>query len=422
MHVLERGGKGSRLGSRSQVLEVRRFARGLHACRCVASRSAGRAGPNCTSAACASSTTPRSPSTAASPSPTRSRTRSAPISATISGRRPGLPAGRPLGGRSRPRRARGPVRRPKIASFDHESRRLPIMRYCRARPRALQASSSRPRCRPWPAGADAPAGARLVPARPDIYAPVTLTANLARSLREGAGHARAIHRCGADDGRALLGADVPGRPGQAACGNYGPGRTPRSWNSTTAPGTGSTATRRSCPGSGPKPPGAGYYPLDMTKEEFEKADLPGKTGRVQRACAATRPGNSPVVPYSVEWREPLGRAAGTLEKAASLAEDPGLAKYLDLRAKALAHRRLPGQRHRVAGHEGQPHRPRDRSDRVLRRQALRLQDRLRGLRAGEGHGMEQAPRALRGDAAGAAARPAGAGRVQGREARHATPT
>jgi Peptidase family M49 len=34
-------------------------------------------------------------------------------------------------------------------------------------------------------------------------------------------------------------------------------------------------------------------------------------------------------------REPLGRAAGTLAKAASLAEDPGLAKYLDLRAKAL---------------------------------------------------------------------------------------
>ena len=102
----------------------------------------------------------------------------------------------------------------------------------------------------------------------------------------------------------------------------------------------------------------------------------------------------------------------------ALAEDPGLAKYLDLRAKALTQRRLPRQRHRVAGHEGQPHRPRDRPDRDLRGQAVRLQGGVRGLRARQGHGMEQAARALRGDAAGTAARPAGAGRLQGRDAGH----
>ena len=28
--------------------------------------------------------------------------------------------------------------------------------------------------------------------------------------------------------------------------------------------------------SGPKPPGAQFYPADMTKEEFEKRALPGK--------------------------------------------------------------------------------------------------------------------------------------------------
>ena len=55
----------------------------------------------------------------------------------------------------------------------------------------------------------------------------------------------------------------------------------------------------------------------------------------------------------------------------------------------------------------EPHRPRHRPDRDLRRRAVRLQGGLRGLRADQGHGVEQAPRALCRDAAGAAARPAG---------------
>ncbi|MEQ9562281.1 MAG: hypothetical protein RLN69_07160, partial [Woeseiaceae bacterium] len=32
------------------------------------------------------------------------------------------------------------------------------------------------------------------------------------------------------------------------------------------------------PGFGPKPLGATFYPVDMTREEFEAADLPDKTG------------------------------------------------------------------------------------------------------------------------------------------------
>ena len=76
------------------------------------------------------------------------------------------------------------------------------------------------------------------------------------------------------------------------------------------------------PGFGAKPPGAGFYPVDMTKEEFERADLPGKTGEysvIRRDPA----GKLTVVPYSVEWREPLGRAAGTIEKAAGSRRGPG---------------------------------------------------------------------------------------------------
>jgi hypothetical protein len=88
------------------------------------------------------------------------------------------------------------------------------------------------------------------------------------------------------------------------------------------------------PGAGARPPGVGFYPLDMTKEEFEQANLPRKTSEytVLRRDAK---GALAVVPYSQHWREPLVRAAGLLTQASGLAEDPGLAKYLDLRAKAL---------------------------------------------------------------------------------------
>jgi len=182
-------------------------------------------------------------------------------------------------------------------------------------------------------GADAPAGVTLVPARPDIYAPVTLTADLAQlSAKERAMLGLFIDAAQVMDD--LYWAQTyPGDRSKLLAGvtdpaahrfvelNYGP------WDRLDG-------NAPFVPGVGARPPGAGYYPLDMTKAEFERADLPGKTGEysVIRRDAA---GKLVVVPYSVEWREPLGRAAGTLAKASGLAEDPGLARYLDLRAKAL---------------------------------------------------------------------------------------
>jgi hypothetical protein len=183
------------------------------------------------------------------------------------------------------------------------------------------------------AGADAPATVKLVSPRPDIYAPVTLTANLAGlSAKERTMLGLFIDAAQVMDGLYWL-QTFPGDRDKLLAGltdpaarrfaelNYGP------WDRLDG-------NAPFVPGFGAKPPGAGFYPVDMTKEEFERADLPGKTGEysVIRRDAA---GKLVVVPYSVEWREPLGRAAGTLKKAAGLAEDPGLAKYLDLRAKAL---------------------------------------------------------------------------------------
>lgn len=87
-------------------------------------------------------------------------------------------------------------------------------------------------------------------------------------------------------------------------------------------------------GFGEKPLGANFYPADMTREEFEAAALPEKTGlysliRRDETEALT------VVPYHVAWSEELGRAAALLREAADLAQHEGFANYLRLRAAAL---------------------------------------------------------------------------------------
>ncbi|WP_345161386.1 dipeptidyl-peptidase 3 family protein [Pontibacter saemangeumensis] len=87
-------------------------------------------------------------------------------------------------------------------------------------------------------------------------------------------------------------------------------------------------------GVGPKPDGANFYPADMTKEEFEQADLPDKTSQYTflRRDAS---GKLVTVPYHVQFQAEVQRAADLLKQAAALAEDAGLKKYLTLRAEAL---------------------------------------------------------------------------------------
>ena len=85
---------------------------------------------------------------------------------------------------------------------------------------------------------------------------------------------------------------------------------------------------------GPKPLGAQFYPEDMTKEEFEAWDEPGKNGLyslVRRDDA----GQLTLEPYHQAYAEPLARAAQLLRDAAELASDPEFANYLRMRAEAL---------------------------------------------------------------------------------------
>ncbi len=87
-------------------------------------------------------------------------------------------------------------------------------------------------------------------------------------------------------------------------------------------------------GAGEKPLGARFYPADMSREEFEAAELEGKTGQYS-FIRRGESGELIVVPYHVEFELELGRAADLLREAAALAEHEGFGNYLRLRAAAL---------------------------------------------------------------------------------------
>jgi hypothetical protein len=90
------------------------------------------------------------------------------------------------------------------------------------------------------------------------------------------------------------------------------------------------------PGVGPKPKGAGYYPTDMTKEDFEAAAAKTPALKSPYTIVRRNDGNQLVaVPFHEAFAEQVKRAAGKLREAAALADDPGLRNYLELRAKAL---------------------------------------------------------------------------------------
>ncbi|MGD2123369.1 MAG: Zn-dependent hydrolase [Gemmatimonadota bacterium] len=93
-------------------------------------------------------------------------------------------------------------------------------------------------------------------------------------------------------------------------------------------------------GVGPKPAGARFYPEDMTIEEFEAAAAAAPDGGEALRSLYTiirrdEAGNLVPLLYSEAFSEPTNRAASLLEDAATLAEDPGLRRYLELRAEAL---------------------------------------------------------------------------------------
>jgi len=103
--------------------------------------------------------------------------------------------------------------------------------------------------------------------------------------------------------------------------NYGP------WNRLEG-------NRPFVPGYGDKPPGANFYPADMSREEFEAWQQPGKTG-LYSYVRRDAEGRLTLVPYSVMHRAELAAAADLLREAATLVGNDALRRYLLLRAEAL---------------------------------------------------------------------------------------
>jgi hypothetical protein len=87
-------------------------------------------------------------------------------------------------------------------------------------------------------------------------------------------------------------------------------------------------------GVGPKPAGANFYPKDMTKEEFEAADIKDKSS-IYNFVRRDSVGKLYSIPYHKQFELELKEVSDLLIEASKLADDAGLKKYLELRAKAL---------------------------------------------------------------------------------------
>ncbi|HMA21857.1 MAG TPA: hypothetical protein VKO87_13695 [Gemmatimonadaceae bacterium] len=95
------------------------------------------------------------------------------------------------------------------------------------------------------------------------------------------------------------------------------------------------------PEVGPRLPGANLYPKDISKAEFEAAVAKGPPAHADSlkslyTLVRRAPDSSLIaVPYHVAFKAQNEIAAAKMREAAKLAEDPGLKKYLELRAAAL---------------------------------------------------------------------------------------
>jgi len=83
-----------------------------------------------------------------------------------------------------------------------------------------------------------------------------------------------------------------------------------------------------------KPLGANFYPKDITKEEFKTFEDSTKTS-LYTMIRRDDKGKLYTIPYHKFFKDEVTKVSELLTKAAELAEDEGLKKYLKLRAKAL---------------------------------------------------------------------------------------
>lgn len=83
-----------------------------------------------------------------------------------------------------------------------------------------------------------------------------------------------------------------------------------------------------------KPSGSNFYPVDMTKEEFEAFEDTNKTS-LYTLIRRDENGKLRTVWYHNAYAEQVKEASDLLKQAADLADDAGFKKYLTFRAEAL---------------------------------------------------------------------------------------
>jgi hypothetical protein len=88
------------------------------------------------------------------------------------------------------------------------------------------------------------------------------------------------------------------------------------------------------PGYGERPAGCNFYPVDMTKEEFDALEDPLKNDQYS-VIRRDAEGKLYVLPYHEAYKEQLAKVDALLEKAISLADNAGLKKYLEARREAF---------------------------------------------------------------------------------------
>lgn len=87
-------------------------------------------------------------------------------------------------------------------------------------------------------------------------------------------------------------------------------------------------------GVGEKPEGANFYPVDMSKEEFEAATIDDKQS-IYTFIRRDSLGKLYSIPYHKQFETEVKEVSDLLKQAADLADDEGLKKYLQLRSEAL---------------------------------------------------------------------------------------
>lgn len=91
--------------------------------------------------------------------------------------------------------------------------------------------------------------------------------------------------------------------------------------------------------NGPRFPGAGFYPEDMTREEFQAriAAFPELKDDFEKPNTLIRriDGTLVAIPYETVYLDDLSAAAARLREAAALVDSASLRRYLSLRAEAL---------------------------------------------------------------------------------------